>query len=103
MEKTCSSGIRICLSYWDLKGYINGRIQKPPPSTTPEKSSGDTTTPIYSTNPTLDKWMFQDQIVRGHITLNCTDVASLGVITSGTAQDAWESIQNEWGKSTDMC
>ena len=21
MEKTCSSGIRICLSYWDLKGY----------------------------------------------------------------------------------
>ena len=85
-----------------LLGYIDGRIQKPPPSTTPEKSSGDTTTPIYSTNPTLDEWMFRDQIARGHITLNCTDVASLGVITSGTARDAWESIQNEWGKSTDM-
>src|SRR5271170_4084721 len=38
----------------------------------------------------------------GHITLNCTDVTSLGVITTGTARDAWTSIENEWGKSTDM-
>ena len=38
----------------------------------------------------------------GHITLNCTDVASLGVIATGTAKDVWDSVKNEWGKSTDM-
>ena len=30
-------------------------------------------------------------------------MASLGVVTTGTAKDAWDPIQNEWGKSTDMC
>jgi len=38
----------------------------------------------------------------GHITLNCVDVAGLGVKTTGTAKEAWDSIQAEWGKSTDM-
>jgi hypothetical protein len=45
---------------------------------------------------------FSRPTYEGHITLNCTDVASLGVITTGTAKDAWDSIENEWGKSTDM-
>jgi len=29
-------------------------------------------------------------------------VAELGIVTTGTAKEAWDSIQNEWGKSTDM-
>ena len=87
-----------------LLGYIDGKIPKP---TTPTGAATTTdttvhTTPIYSTNPTLDEWTFRDQLARGHITLNCTDVMSLGVTTTGTAKDAWDSIQNEWGKSTDM-
>ena len=86
-----------------LLGYINGKILKPsesqPPTTVTTVTS---TTPIYSTTPTPDEWTFRDQVARGHITLNCTDVASLGVITTGTAKDAYNSIQNEWGKSTDM-
>jgi hypothetical protein len=89
-----------------LLGYINGKIPKPSesqPPTTPDITATATTgTPIYSTTPTLDEWTFRDQVTRGHITLNCTDVASLGVITTGTAKDAYDSIQNEWGKSTDM-
>src|SRR5258706_15383758 len=66
-------------------------------STTP-----DTTTPIYSTRPNYDEWVFRDQLARGHITLNCTDIAGLGIKTTGTAREAWDSIQEEWGKSTDM-
>lgn len=58
--------------------------------------------PIYSTNPTIDEWTFRDQLARGHVTLNCTDIASIGVVTTGTAREAWDSIQSEWGKSTDM-
>jgi hypothetical protein len=90
-----------------LLGYINGKILKPGPESLPLPSTPPTTvqyfsTPIYSTTPTLDEWTFCDQLARGHITLNCTDVASLGVITVGTAKDAWDSIQAEWGKSTDM-
>jgi hypothetical protein len=60
-------------------------------------------TPIYPSAPTLDEWIFWDQLAQGHITLNYTDVANLGVTTTGTAKDAWDSIQAEWGKSTDMC
>ena len=59
-------------------------------------------TPIYLATPTLDEWIFCDQLVRGHITLNCTDVAGLDVTTTGTVKEAWDSIQTEWGKSTDM-
>ena len=87
-----------------LLGYIDGNTKKPAETTTttPDTETAATATPIYSSKPTLDEWVFRDQLARGHITLNCTDVASLGVVTTGTAKDAWDSIQNEWGKSTDM-
>ena len=90
-----------------LLGYIDGKKPKPatPTSdttTTTTDMTVPTTTQIYSTTPNLDEWNFQDQLARGHITLNCTDVMSLGVTTMGMAKDAWDSIQMEWGKSTDM-
>ena len=92
-----------------LSGYIDGKILKPSPESIPLPTTPTTTphptassTPIYSSTPTPDEWNFRDQLARGHITLNCTDVASLGVVTTGTAKEAWDSIQNEWGKSTDM-
>ena len=90
----------------ELSGYINGKKQKPGARSIPLPSETTTsqpvTTPVYSNNPTLDEWIFRDQLVRGHITLNCTDVAGLGVVTTGTAKDTWDSIQNEWGRSMDM-
>ena len=81
-----------------LLGYVNGTIPKPTqsPTSTPDP------TPVYSTNPNVDEWSFRDQLARGHIMLNCTDVAGLGVLTTGTAKEAWDSIQKEWGTSTDM-
>ena len=91
-----------------LLGYINGNIPKPQPTQLPTTSTEAaaaaiaTGTPIYSSTPTLDEWTFRDHLARGHITLNCTDLSSLGVVTTGTAKDAWDSIQTEWGKSTDM-
>jgi hypothetical protein len=92
-----------------LLGYITGTIPKPTKSSdtnteeaTSTTASTTTSTQIYSTTPTLDEWTFRDQLARGHVTLNCTDVSGLGVITTGTAREAWDSIQSEWGKSTDM-
>ena len=89
-----------------LLGYIDGKIKKPtePTSTlpTPDAGSIPTSTPIYSSSPTYDEWIFRDQLTRGHTTLNCMDVASLGVVTTGTAKDTWDLIQKEWGRSTDM-
>ncbi len=83
-----------------LTGYVNGSITKPAipaaGSTIPDP------TPIYSTNPNHDEWVFHDQLARGHITLNCTDIARLGVKTTGMAKEAWDSIQTKWGTSTDM-
>ena len=85
-----------------LLGYIDGKIPKPAPPTTTTDKPETTSTPIYSSTPTLDESIFRDQLARGHITLNCTDIASLGVIATGTAKEVWDSIQMEWGKSTDM-
>ena len=93
-----------------LSRYIDRKIKKPSPgpalpsseTTTVQSTTQSTTTPIYSTTPSLDEWVFRDQLARGHITLNCTNVAALGVVTTGTAKDAWDSIQTEWGRSTDM-
>ena len=90
-----------------LLGYIDSKIPKPGPESVPLPCSESTpiqpiTTPIYSSLPTLDEWIFRDQLARGHITLNCTNIASLGVTTTGTAKEAWDSIQQEWGRSTDM-
>jgi transposase InsO family protein len=86
-----------------LLGYVDGNIPQPNPPATPLTAAAAVTgTPIYSTTPTLDEWTFRDQLARGHITLNCTDITSLGVVATGSAKDAWDSIQNEWGKSTDM-
>src|SRR5271156_1980247 len=81
-------------------GYIDGKIPKPTESSTSDIPI--TGTPIYSNTPNLDEWNFRDQLTRGHITRNCTYVTSLGITTTGTAKDAWNSIENEWGKSTDM-
>ena len=84
-----------------LLGYIDGKIVKPAQPATGGTTTPDPT-PIYSTSPNFDEWTFRDQLARGHIILNCMDVASLGVVTTGTAKDAWDSVKREWGKSTDM-
>ncbi len=83
-----------------LTGYIDGKTVKPVAPTSVTTTSD--ATPIYSSTPSYNEWVFRDQLARGHITLNCTDVAGLGVTTTGTAKEAWDSIQTEWGKSTDM-
>ena len=108
-----------------LLGYTDGSIPKPTPTqpTQPttkqtttgegaEKSSSSPTptittvtaapTPVYSTTPSYDEWIFRDQLARGHIALNVKDMSSLGVKTTGTAKEAWDSIQAQWGKSTEM-
>jgi len=84
-----------------LSGYVDGRI--PLPTQLGTGAPIPAPTPIYSTDPSIDEWHFRDQLARGHITLNCSDVAALGVKTTGTAKEAWDSIQTEWGRSTDMC
>ncbi len=89
-----------------LLEYIDGQVTKPsqPTPGTPPTTSTSTpdSTPIYSTTPNHDEWSFHDQLAQGHITLNCTNVNELGVKTTGTAREAWDSIQDEWGKSTEM-
>ena len=84
-----------------IVGYIDGQIPLSPHLGTGAPIPAPT--PIYSTDLSRDEWHFRDQLTRGHITLHCTDTAALGVKTTGMAREAWDSIQNKWGKSTDMC
>ena len=109
-KESCNGTIVTKMEQWKkivTLGYITGTIPKPGPESVLLPTSETTpiqpvSTPIYSSRPTLDEWIFCDQLARGHITLNCTDVVSLGVTMTGTAKEAWDSIQMEWGKSTDM-
>src|SRR5258707_15697240 len=76
-----------------LLGYIDGKIPVPTKKSSDSDMTDPAPTPIYSAKLSFDEWTFRDQLARGHITLNCTDVAGLGVINTGTAKDAWDSIQ----------
>ena len=73
-----------------LSGYVDGTVTLPPQLGTGAPIPDPT--PIYSTIPSADEWRFRDKLARGHITLNCTDVAGLGVKTTGSAKEAWDSI-----------
>ena len=101
-----NTNIKQLLGAKGLLGYIDGTIQKPgsgstSPTATPDAPVISISTPIYLRNPNNEEWIFQDHLTRGHITLNCTDVASLGVVTMGMAKEAWDLIQT-WGKSTNI-
>jgi len=93
-----------------LLEYVDGSVLKPtetqPPATSESTPTKDITpaaaTPIYSSTPSLDEWIYRDRLARGHIILNCTNITGLGIRTGGTSKDTWDSIQEEWGKSTDM-
>ena len=54
-----------------LLGYIDGKIPRPGPRSIPLPTETTTVqpiiTPIYSVTPTLDEWVFHDQLTRGHI------------------------------------
>ncbi len=76
-----------------LLGYVDGNITKPT-----QPSSGTPTidpSPIYSNKPNADEWTFCDHLAQGHITLNCNNIAGLGILTTGTAKESWDSIQTE--------
>ena len=102
-----NTNIKQLLGAKGLIGYIDGTVQKPGTKSTlhpaaPDITTLPTSTPIYSRNPTSDEWIFWANLTRGYITLNCTDIASLSVVMTGMAKEAWESIQSEWGRSTNM-
>ena len=85
-----------------LMGYVDGTIPNPATSVSTSIPAVPVATPIYSTTPSLDEWLYRDLFARGYIALNCSDTGSLGVNTTGTAKEVWDSIMSEWGKSTDM-
>ena len=92
------SNMRHLLGSKGLFGYVDGRIPKPTQPAKPDAAP----TPIYSSTPSLDEWIYRDELAVGHIALNCVNAETLGINTSGTAKEAWDSIITEWGKSTDM-
>ncbi|KAJ7619739.1 hypothetical protein FB45DRAFT_716203, partial [Roridomyces roridus] len=74
-----------------LGGYIDGTISKPSgnPLTTP--LPGDTT-PNYSMTPSLEEWTYRDGVVTSMLVLNVKNPVGLGLISDGTAVEAWKSL-----------
>src|SRR5271168_3614931 len=65
-----------------LLGYVDGSIPRPSPTPDSEPTEVAVSTPVYSSTPSPDEWLFRDQLARGHITLNCTDVTSPALVFS---------------------
>ncbi|KAK0214020.1 hypothetical protein IW262DRAFT_1466584 [Armillaria fumosa] len=90
-----------------LWGYIEGTTTRPAAPVTTATTPANVplppdSTPIYSSSPSLDEWIFCDQLAHSHIILNVLDPIGLGVRTDGTAKECWDSITAEHAKKTDM-
>lgn len=101
---TTKQRIIIALKSQGLVGYIDGSIPKPTntPSITITSFTGTTTTspdkgtPIYSTTPSLDEWVFRNDHTKGIIESYINDLPSLiADVDSKTAQELFQSLNNE--------
>ncbi len=59
-------------------------------------------TPIYSSSPSYNEWIFCDQLAHSHIILNVLDSIRLGVKTDRTVKECWDSIIAEHAKKTNI-
>ncbi|KAK0431593.1 hypothetical protein EV421DRAFT_1720396, partial [Armillaria borealis] len=85
-------------------GYVDSTIPCPPIVST--MTGASTTipdpTPMWSTTPSRDEWKYCDTHVRSHIILNVLDPIGLGVKTTGSAKETWDSIMDTYGIQNEM-
>ncbi|KAF8173144.1 hypothetical protein K438DRAFT_1610961, partial [Mycena galopus ATCC 62051] len=75
-----------------LGGYLNGTITKPAVVTVPTGTAPPDPTPVYSTNPSREEWLYRDGVMRSMLVTNIVDPIGLGVKRDGTAKECWDSI-----------
>lgn len=95
--------IRAAAKARGLLGYFDGTIQKPRNTPTPYPPIYPTP-PTYwgSSNPSLDEWEQRDAYAQGMMTGNLKNAVGLGVNTTGTAHQTWDSLAKTRDAKSDL-
>ncbi|KAJ7354130.1 hypothetical protein DFH08DRAFT_691964, partial [Mycena albidolilacea] len=75
-----------------LSGYLDGSISKPAIVIVPTGTAPADPTPIFSTTPSRDEFIYRDGVLRSLIVTNIIDPIGLGVKRYGTAKECWDSV-----------
>ncbi|KAJ7923906.1 hypothetical protein B0H13DRAFT_1526177, partial [Mycena leptocephala] len=73
-------------------GYLDGAITKPAVVTAPTGTPLPDPTPVCSTNPSREEFLYRDGVMRSMLVTNIFDPIGLGVKCNGTAKECWNSI-----------
>ncbi|KAJ7210790.1 hypothetical protein GGX14DRAFT_363051, partial [Mycena pura] len=73
-----------------LTGYFEGTITKPAIIT--GASTIPTATPVYSTTPSREEWIYRDGVMKSLIVTAIVDPIGLGVKRDGNAKECWDSV-----------
>ncbi|KAJ7075598.1 hypothetical protein B0H15DRAFT_791681, partial [Mycena belliarum] len=76
-----------------VTGYLHGTITKPPLLIT-GTANIPAPTPIFSTNPSHDEWVYRDGATKSMVVTNIVDPIGLGIKRDGTAKECWESVES---------
>ncbi|KAJ7199007.1 hypothetical protein GGX14DRAFT_373536, partial [Mycena pura] len=75
-----------------LSRYLDGTIVKPALITLPTGTLPPDPTPIFSTAPSREEFLYRDGVLRSLIITNINDPIGLGVKRDGTAKECWDSV-----------
>ncbi|GLB45565.1 hypothetical protein LshimejAT787_2400230 [Lyophyllum shimeji] len=81
-------------------GYLEGIIKKPSPL--PTGALPPEPTDWTSTSPSVEEWGVRDAWVLALITYNTKNPVGLGVKIDGTAAEAWESLTDTYGTTSEL-
>ncbi|KAJ6482738.1 hypothetical protein C8R45DRAFT_830813, partial [Mycena sanguinolenta] len=75
-----------------LKGYLDGTITLPALTTVPSGTAAPDSTPVFSTAPSREEYMYRDGIMKSMIVTNVVDPIGLGLRLDGTSKECWDSL-----------
>jgi hypothetical protein len=58
-------------------------------------------TPVYSTNPSREEFLYRDGVMRSMLVTNIVDHIGLGIKRNGTAKECWDSIVSACASKSD--
>ncbi|KAF7371605.1 Retrovirus-related pol polyprotein [Mycena venus] len=59
-------------------------------------------TSVFSKSPSLEEWIYRDGVATSILILNVKDPVGLGLKTDGTAREAWQLLEDIYGRVSDI-
>ncbi|KAJ6479829.1 hypothetical protein C8R45DRAFT_1156024 [Mycena sanguinolenta] len=92
---------RLAAASKGLKGYLDGTITLPALTTVPSGTAAPDSTPVFSTAPSREEYMYRDGVMKSMIVTNVVDPIGLGLRLDGTSKECWDSLISACAKKSD--